>query len=560
MRDRIEANCLPRGILYPWWVPVISFGGQLACVVMALFLRDALWTPDLLILTIPLVLVAPVVQLGFGRWLPWWLDSLPALVAAAWLISVAPDLGTAPIDAAPGLLAFVVAEITARDGLRPGIAVGAIAYGILGAGALFGPGVVGFLVHAILLEIGFVVGAMLLWQMRALVAERQRRDATWQQATTAERQRIAREIHDLVAHSLSVTLLHITGARHALRDVGDRCASADDAVGEADAALRRRRAGRPPGDGRHPAHREPHGGRARPSPQSLPGAATSPPWCGSSTSAGLHVEYDDRGDLAQLADDHRPRPLPDRPGVAGQRRQARARLHRAGSSLTVDSRRAPGSLVRNQLDGPRPPDRRGRAPGLAGMHARAAQLGASLQAGAGRRRLARRRGASVSGASSCRAATRLPRARPAAAAAPTGPPRERRRRRADPGRCSSTTRSWCAPGCAASCAAATASRSSPSAPTATRCAAAVRTAPTPTSSSWTCGCATSTASTATRRLAARPGRAAGAGAHHLRRRRAALRRAAGRRRGLPAQGLPGRGPDPRRARRRGRRRAGSTRP
>ena len=39
-------------------------------------------------------------------------------------------------------------------------------------------------------------------------------------ATLAERQRIAREIHDLVAHSLSVTLLHITGARHALREHG----------------------------------------------------------------------------------------------------------------------------------------------------------------------------------------------------------------------------------------------------------------------------------------------------------------------------------------------------
>ena len=96
VRDRIEANCLPRGILYPWWVPVISFGGQLACVVMALSLRDALWPPDPLLLTIPLVLVAPVVQLGFGQWLPWWLDSLPALVAAGWLLSVAPDLGSAP--------------------------------------------------------------------------------------------------------------------------------------------------------------------------------------------------------------------------------------------------------------------------------------------------------------------------------------------------------------------------------------------------------------------------------------------------------------------------------
>ena len=37
-------------------------------------------------------------------------------------------------------------------------------------------------------------------------------------AATTERQRVAREIHDLIAHSLSVTMLHITGARLALGD------------------------------------------------------------------------------------------------------------------------------------------------------------------------------------------------------------------------------------------------------------------------------------------------------------------------------------------------------
>ncbi|TML42577.1 MAG: two-component sensor histidine kinase [Actinobacteria bacterium] len=36
------------------------------------------------------------------------------------------------------------------------------------------------------------------------------------QAALAERQRIAREIHDVVAHSLAVTMLHLTGARMAL--------------------------------------------------------------------------------------------------------------------------------------------------------------------------------------------------------------------------------------------------------------------------------------------------------------------------------------------------------
>ena len=60
------------------------------------------WTPDPLILTIPLVLVAPSSSSVPAGWLPWWLDSLPALVAAGWLLSVAPTSTGSPIDAAPG--------------------------------------------------------------------------------------------------------------------------------------------------------------------------------------------------------------------------------------------------------------------------------------------------------------------------------------------------------------------------------------------------------------------------------------------------------------------------
>lgn len=47
-------------------------------------------------------------------------------------------------------------------------------------------------------------------------------------AVTDERRRIAREVHDLVAHSLAVTMLHLTGARLAL---------ADGETAEAEAAL-----------------------------------------------------------------------------------------------------------------------------------------------------------------------------------------------------------------------------------------------------------------------------------------------------------------------------------
>jgi signal transduction histidine kinase len=49
-------------------------------------------------------------------------------------------------------------------------------------------------------------------------------EALAEHAAADERRRIAREIHDVIAHSLSITLLHVTGARRALqqdRDVDD---------------------------------------------------------------------------------------------------------------------------------------------------------------------------------------------------------------------------------------------------------------------------------------------------------------------------------------------------
>ncbi len=376
IRDRIEVNCLPRGILYPWWVPVVGFTGQVTLVVVALALRDAFWPLHPVVLTLPLVLAAPVVQLGFGRWLPWWLDGLGAFAAATWLLWVPPNLDVAQIDAAPALLAFVAAETTARDGIRPGLAIGVLSYGVLGAAAL-GPGVAAIPVHVIFLEIGFVVGAMLLWQMRALVAERAAREVAWQQATTAERERIAREIHDLVAHSLSVTLLHITGARHALRDVATGAAPAEDAVAEADGAL---------------ADAEQVGRRAMAdirqtvsalttaaTPQALPGAADIAALVREVDQAGLHVEYDERGDLATL---------PSATGLGlyriAQESLANVVKHAPGSTARVSLSVGRGSarlLVRNELNGARGKRSDGLGSGLAGMHARAAQLGATLSAG-----------------------------------------------------------------------------------------------------------------------------------------------------------------------------------
>jgi signal transduction histidine kinase len=56
------------------------------------------------------------------------------------------------------------------------------------------------------------------------------------QAIAQERRRIAREVHDLVGHTLTVVMLHVTGARHTMRRDPDE---AEAALREAEAAGRR---------------------------------------------------------------------------------------------------------------------------------------------------------------------------------------------------------------------------------------------------------------------------------------------------------------------------------
>lgn len=380
LHRRIEETCAARGLSYPWWVPVTCFLGQEVCVLLALGMRDALWPIGPLHLTLLLVAASPVVQIGLGRWLPWYADSLGTLTAALWLFADPANPQVGPMDAAPALLMFSTAETTARDGAREGAVIGLGATVLIGVAAvewsLSGAGL-----HILTVLLGYVVGAMLLWQMRALQAEREAREAAWQQATMAERQRIAREIHDLVAHSLSVTLLHLTGARHALGDLRDSDGATDrDTVAEVDSAL---------------ADAEQVGRQAMvdirqtvsalaegPSPtRPLPDATTIAALVQQLSDAGLQASYQESGDPASL------------PAAAGlglyriaQESLANVAKHAATSAAAVRfdvSARGARLVVANDLVGSdRMLGHQGTGGnGLPGMKARAAQLGATLVAG-----------------------------------------------------------------------------------------------------------------------------------------------------------------------------------
>lgn len=79
---------------------------------------------------------------------------------------------------------------------------------------------------------GYLGGQAVQKTLLLLGESRARERETAERLGSQERERIAREVHDVVAHSMAVTLLHVTGARRAL-DAGD-VTEARDALADAE--------------------------------------------------------------------------------------------------------------------------------------------------------------------------------------------------------------------------------------------------------------------------------------------------------------------------------------
>jgi signal transduction histidine kinase len=134
-------------------------------------------------------------------------------------------------DLAPIILIVTAVMISAASSLAASMVVTIVALITLAV-----PTAAGTLDWGIPYMFGVVWGAfsgrMMLMQLRLLWGERQAREAHAGQAASEERRRIAREIHDVVAHSLSITLLNLTVARHTLkqnRDIDDAIEALEDA-------------------------------------------------------------------------------------------------------------------------------------------------------------------------------------------------------------------------------------------------------------------------------------------------------------------------------------------
>jgi len=277
---------------------------------------------------------------------------------------------------APFLLILMAGHVTAGGGLWRGIAVTlageAVVVTVYLSGHLAGPELG---IWAAGIAVGLDMGFVLRSQQLRIDAQAREHAIRERQAVLEERHRIGREVHDLVAHSLSVTMLHLTAAR---REVEDAAEQGDAArLEDARSALRdAERVGRQ-------AMADIRGavgllGRDEdPVTAPTPGLEDVPALVADFRGAGLAVAYDASGDLEQV-------PPTTALGLYRivQESLANVAKHTPRSRVHVrlDVSRDPGALsVTSDL--PRTTHRNPGGSGLSGMAERSAQLGARFTAG-----------------------------------------------------------------------------------------------------------------------------------------------------------------------------------
>ena len=215
---------------------------------------------------------------------------------------------------------------------------------------------------------------------RRRVREQEAHEQEAQRAAAEERRRIAREMHDVVAHSVSVMVVQAGGARRILdRDPARAVAAAAqiERTGREALAEMRRLLG--------VLHRDDDEHDAR-APAADDGRASAR-WSSARARPGLPVELHVEGERALAAGRARPRRLPRRAGGAHQRAQVRRpRAHRGARALGRARARA-----RDPRPRPRPGARAARAGERRPRPRRHARARAALRRRARGRPAARRR-------------------------------------------------------------------------------------------------------------------------------------------------------------------------
>jgi signal transduction histidine kinase len=219
----LEPQAGPGGLEWPRWALLTVLTCWLATAVGALLQRDALVPPRAPAL-LALLALAPELSECLVGWRP------PRPVYVAVVIAGTSGLLLDPAygDVAPFLLILLAVEVAATSSLA---ATGGTV--LAGSAAMVALGLTGeyegWWLWVPGIAAGGVAGYAVKTQLRLLQQERATRVALAERLAAEDRQRVAREVHDVIAHSLGVTMLHLTAARHALES-DPRDAEIDEAV------------------------------------------------------------------------------------------------------------------------------------------------------------------------------------------------------------------------------------------------------------------------------------------------------------------------------------------
>jgi signal transduction histidine kinase len=215
LKRRMEAACERAGFPdYAWWIPLVmnSMAVLAGFVAVGQRVGESSLVPVAALMAVAL---APWVFDFAARPLPWAVHTVITSVAA---LTVAIRY---PTDYDFSI--FVLVMLTGHLGAVARPAAGLLATVAVAAAvklAALTEGLEGSTFWIVALVVGWDVGFVMQYQQRRLTSERRAQADHEAQAVLEERQRIAREVHDVIAHSLSVTMLHLTAARRSLEEDG----------------------------------------------------------------------------------------------------------------------------------------------------------------------------------------------------------------------------------------------------------------------------------------------------------------------------------------------------
>jgi signal transduction histidine kinase len=143
------------------------------------------------------------------------------------------ESATALEDLSPFFLVLLCMEMAALMPLRDGLIVLALSLAAVGAAEISvhlattgGTDLTHALPWYIGVIFGWLGGYLIQSQLRVMAELKAAQVGLAERAAAGERQRMAQELHDVIAHSLTVTMLHITGARKAMQRSSEEAAEA----------------------------------------------------------------------------------------------------------------------------------------------------------------------------------------------------------------------------------------------------------------------------------------------------------------------------------------------